>query len=217
MGREGMEVTWPTSITDDSIPDAHHEGELALVRLAQADPRAFAPLYEHYEPKVYHYCLRRLSEREAAKDATATVFTKAIAALPRFRPDPRRPGSTFRAWLFTIAHNVMIDTRRRHRGHASIDREGNPWAMTLVDPSVSLEDQAIHNDDARRVQMLLAHLPERQRTIVELRLAGLSGAEIAATLGLTQSAVKSAQFRAYGTLRTLFQHDDDQTMPPEAH
>lgn len=211
-----MQLTWQERLDDGSATGDMRElaaGDLALVRLAQADPRAFAPLYEHYAPIVYHYCLRRLGHREAAADATATVFTKALAGLPRFRPDPRREGSTFRSWLFTIAHNVVIDARRRRRHHLSIDDEASkPLADTLVDQSASPEELAIAGDAARRVRTLLGNLPDRHRAIVELRLAGLSGSEIAATLGTTESAVKSAQFRAYGTLRTLLANDPAFTM-----
>ncbi len=184
--------------------------DLAIVRLAQADPRAFAPLYEHYSPIVYHYCLRRLSHAERAADATAIVFTKAIAALPRFTPDPRRDGSTFRSWLFTIAHNVVIDALRRQGNHISLDRFAGPLADSpaLIDPAASPEDLAIVADESRRLRALLAQLPDRQRAIVELRLAGLSGAEIAHALGMSESAVKSAQFRAYGTLRGLLRDPD---------
>lgn len=167
------------------------DDDLAVVRLAQSDPRAFAPLYELYAPIVYHYCLRRLSDTEAASDATAIVFTKALAALPKFRPDPRREGSTFRGWLFTIAHNVVIDARRRNRNHLPLDAETTTRSHSphLVDTAASPEDHAIGTDAARRVRQLLARLPDRQKSIVELRLAGLSGAEIAQSLGMSESAV----------------------------
>jgi RNA polymerase sigma-70 factor (ECF subfamily) len=205
-----MQLTWQERLDDASATGDVREqaaGDLAIVRLAQADPRAFAPLYEHYAPIVFHYCLRRLSHREAAADATATVFTKALGGLPRFRPDPRREGSTFRSWLFTIAHNVVIDVRRRRRDHLSLDADNASSAANLIDQGASPEDYAVAGDAARRVRTLLERLPERHRAIVELRLAGLSGSEIAATLGMTESAVKSAQFRAYGTLRTLLAND----------
>lgn len=194
--------------------------DLAAVELAQADPRAFAPLYMRYAPMVLNYCRRRMADPDAAADATSLIFTRALAGLPSFRPDPARSGSTFRSWLFTIAHNVVIDTRRRHRPHVSLDRRmgatggassGDPrW---LADPSASPEELAIRADDGERVRAMLRRLPERQRRIVELRIAGLTGAEIAKALGMSTSAVKSAQFRAYGTLgdllRAEFQH------PPE--
>jgi RNA polymerase sigma-70 factor (ECF subfamily) len=206
-----MQLAWQSR---SSLPndEADHlslvevnDHDLAIVRLAQADPAAFAPLYERYAPIVYHYCLRRLSQPETASDAAAAVFARAIAALPRFQPDPKRQGSTFRSWLFTIAHNVVIDTRRRTRHHVSLDASAEILSTSpyLVDPGASPEDLAITADDARRVRVMLERLPDRQRSIVELRLAGLSGAEIAQSLGMSESAVKSAQFRAYQTLRDL--------------
>jgi RNA polymerase sigma-70 factor (ECF subfamily) len=212
-----------TSAPDDEpVANAHPTtipGELDVVQRAQIDPLAFAPLYEHYAPIVYHYCLRRLSHPETAADATAIVFTKAIAALPKFTPDPRREGSTFRSWLFAIAHNVVVDTHRRNRNHVSLDAPSESLATSprLVDPGQSPEDHAIAADANRLVRTLLARLPDRQRSIVELRLAGLSGAEIGRTLGMSESAVKSAQFRAYAFLRELFRDHDlapDDLEPP---
>jgi RNA polymerase sigma-70 factor (ECF subfamily) len=190
--------------------DAATDGEGDHVLAAQHDLQAFAPLYTRYQPVVYHYCLRRLSNPEVAADATSLVFTRAVAALPRFRPDPRRAGSTFRSWLFTIAHNVVVDHHRRSRPTVSIDHhvagETIP-ASYLVSNSIGPEDHALLQDDAERVANLLAHLPERQRAIVELRLAGLSGEEIARTLNMSLSAIKSAQFRAYATLRSIIPGD----------
>jgi RNA polymerase sigma-70 factor (ECF subfamily) len=53
------------------------------------------------------------------------------------------------------------------------------------------------------VRALLAHLPADQRRIVELRLAGLTGVEIARALGRSEGAVKMLQFRAVARLRAL--------------
>jgi DNA-directed RNA polymerase specialized sigma24 family protein len=51
------------------------------------------------------------------------------------------------------------------------------------------------------VRALLAQLPPDQRQILELRLAGLTGPEIAAALGRSLGAVKIAQVRAFARLR----------------
>ncbi|MGB3329657.1 MAG: sigma-70 family RNA polymerase sigma factor [Thermomicrobiales bacterium] len=203
-----------------STPDAPSTpDDLAIVALAQQDPRAFAPLYERYEPIVRGYCQRRLGHPEVAADATSRIFIRALQALPRFRPDPTRPGSTVRSWLFTIAHNVVIDTYRRDRKHPSLDqpgRDGIPLAQSgaMIDPAASPEEIALANDLRRQLHDILARLPERQRQIVELRLAGLSGAEIAESLGMSLSAVKSAQFRAYATMRPLLDQPNPSSPSP---
>lgn len=179
------------------------DDELRLIDAARSSPTAFEPLYRHYAPMIYRYCYRQLGHRDNAADATSQTFIKAIAALRSFRPDPTNPGKTFRAWLFRIAGNVVIDQRRSQRNHRSLDvpDEDMSLARYLVDPGRSPEDLAIASSDASAIRTALERLPERQRGIVELRLAGLTGDEIAEAMGMTLSAVKSAQFRAYATLR----------------
>jgi RNA polymerase sigma-70 factor (ECF subfamily) len=211
-------VGWrdPAGITVDelqgSAPAPGDADEAAVVTRAREDPLAFAPLYRQLFPAVHGYCLRRLGDPEEAADATAQTFTRALAALPRFRPDPYRPGATFRSWLFAIAHNVVVDAeRRRGRGTrlltADESLEANDALGRLVDAGPSPEEWAVAADEGRRLRALLLRLSEGQRRVVELRLAGLTGAEIAASLGMSVGAVKATQFRAYARLRTLLSDD----------
>lgn len=59
--------------------------EATLVAAAQADPAAFAVLYGRHVAAIHGFCYRRLGTREAAEDATAQDFTKALANLGGFR------------------------------------------------------------------------------------------------------------------------------------
>ena len=176
------------------------EDESALVARAQADPTAFGPLYQRYARPIYRYCYRRLGSHESAEDATSQTFTKALAAIARFQD--QREGS-FRAWLFTIADRVVTDVHRRRRPHLDLDAAGD-----LFDPDRGPEDRAILDEERRTVQSLIERLPPDQRRIVALRLAGLTGPEIARVLGRRPEAVKSAQFRAYARLRQLLGREE---------
>lgn len=166
-----------------------------VIACAQSDPRAFAPLYTRYADPIYRYCYRRLGSRERAADATSQTFLQALAALPRYR------AGSFRAWLFAIAANVVADIHRM-RPLASLEEEASV-AASLLDLSPTPEEQALAEEERRSVEALLARLTSDQRRIVELRLAGLTGTEITAVLGLSISAVRSSQFRAYARLRRL--------------
>ena len=177
---------------DDDAAAADGSADDAIVRAAQSDLAAFAPLYDRYHDAIYGYCLRRLGTREAAGDATSLTFTRAMMALDRFR------GGSFRAWLFAIAHNVVIDVTRRRRFHDDIDAAGQ-----IADRQPSPEDHAVASDQRRQLAGAMAHLTADQRSVVELRVAGLTGPEVAAALGLSLGAVKSLQFRAYARLRDL--------------
>jgi RNA polymerase sigma-70 factor (ECF subfamily) len=178
---------------------------LAEIRAAQRDPAGAATIYATWFDPIFLYCLRRLGSHEAAEDATSRIFERVLTALPDYRPDEDRTGATFRSWLFAIAHNTIVDHHRRRRFHLSLDRLLHPLRdeppLQLRDRARPPDDQAIGRDTDRAVRQALTHLPERQRRVVELRLAGLNGPEIATALDTTHSAVKSAQFRAYQTLR----------------
>jgi len=193
----------PSTTTEDarSGPDT----TLAEIEAARRDPDAAAAIYSTWFEPVYRYCARRLGSPEAAEDATSRIFERVLTALPDYRPDTTRPGATFRSWLVAIAHNTIVDHHRRRRFHLSLDRLHHPRRdqppLQLRDPARPPDDEAIGRDTDRAVREALAALPERQRRIVELRLAGLTGPEIATALDTTHQAVKSAQFRAYQTMR----------------
>jgi RNA polymerase sigma-70 factor (ECF subfamily) len=179
-----------------------------LVARAKRDRRTFAALYARYFDPVYRYCYRRLGSHEAAEDAAALVFEKALAALPGFRagdPDGSpAPSGSFRSWLFRIAHNVVADHFRGRRIDQPLEA-----AADFLDAAPSPEEAAVDAEAHRTLLDLLAGLPEDQRRVLELRLAGLSGAEIAAALGRSHPAVKMLQSRAVARLRALRAADGD--------
>jgi RNA polymerase sigma-70 factor (ECF subfamily) len=173
------------------------DDELAIVRSAQHDPAALAPLYERYVDAVHAYCYRRTSDRELAADLTHQIFARVLTALPQFA---QRPNGSFRSWLFTIAHNLVVDTHRLKKETASLDRAGPD---RLYDDARSPEEHAIAGEQRRALNAAMRQLTDGQRQVVELRLAGLTGPEIAAALDMRLAAVKSTQFRAYARLRDL--------------
>lgn len=168
------------------------DDDARLVGAAKVDPRAFAPLYSRYVDRVYRYCYRKIGEPEAAADATSLVFAKALAALPRYRDDAR----SFQSWLFAIAHNVLIDGARTRRVTTTLDAVADLAAAT---PSV--EDQILAAEAGQTIRRLLLQLTPDQREVMELRLAGLTGPEIAAALDRSLGSVKIAQVRALARLR----------------
>jgi len=184
---------------DPIQPASEADIELERIAAAQRDAAAFAPLYEAYVDLVWRYAMSRLGDPHRAADVTSTTFQKALAALPAYQPQRRGEGTTFRSWLMTIARNAVIDEIRRERPATPLD---DPAAQRwLIDTRRGPEEQVVARDERRRVERALARLPDAQRQIVELRLIGMKGAEIATMLGMTESAVKTAHHRAYTRLR----------------
>jgi RNA polymerase sigma-70 factor (ECF subfamily) len=180
---------------DSTTTVASWDEDECLVIAAKVDPRDFAPLYSRYFDPVYRYCFRRLGHPEAAADATGQIFAKALAALPGYRDDAR----SFRSWIFAIAHNVLIDEDRARRLTTTLEAAAN-----VVARAPSLEDEIVTAEVGTTIRHLLAQLPPDQRQVMELRLAGLTGPEIADAVCRSLGSIKIAQVRAFTRLRIAF-------------
>lgn len=186
----------------DGGADAWAKTEAALIATAQRDPTAFDQIYRHYVGPVYRYCAFRLGERPVAEDATSEVFLRALRGLDRYR------GGHFAAWLFQIAHNVVIDSYRRERP-APPNAEREP-----IDHDPGPDEAAIARDDAERLRAAVARLPEAQRTSIELQLAGWTTEEIGTVLGKSPATMRVFRFRALKQLRALL-HEPNQSTGTE--
>lgn len=158
----------------------------------RADAAAFEHLYEAYFIPIYWYCHSRLGDSMAAEDAASTIFARALAAGPRY-DDP-----SLRSWLFGIAHNVLANTFRAARPSAPLEA-----ASDLPDPEPPMDEVVVAAEERDRLLRALDGLPPDQRQVVALRIAGLSGPEIARILGRSHGAIKMLQLRAFASLRDL--------------
>ena len=191
-----MAVPWRWSTAKERDPSGDTDDDAELVRSAQVSARAFAPLYLRYRDPILNYCYYRLGDREAAEDAASTIFVKALLALPRFADHE----NSFRTWLFRIAHNEITDLHRQRFRHLA---QSLSQHLELRDPALSPEDVAVAADRREHVLGLLNHLPARERSVLELRVAELTTAEIAQVLAISEQSVRTAQCRAVSRLRGL--------------
>ena len=172
-------------------PPAGGDSDAALVARAQDNLEAFAPLYARYVDEISRFCYVRLRDAEAARDATQQVFAHALAGLAGYRERGH-----FRGWLYTIARNVLASDARRRRPLLRLEA-----AVETADPGATPDDQVTTWDDRQTVLATVERLPADQRLAIELRLAGLSGLEIAAVMGRSHEAVRKLQLRAIDKLR----------------
>lgn len=188
------------TLEGDAFSDA------GLVIAARADLAAFEPLYRAYADRVYRYCLRRLDDPDRAADATSAIFIKAMQSISTCQP------GSFRPWLFSIAHNVTIDAHRTRRVFSELDD-----AVLISSDDLTPEEAALTAETRLEIVALLDLLTPDQRQVVELRLAGLDGYEIAEALGRSRSAVDTAQSRAVARLRTLLGVNPNRNESEAAH
>jgi RNA polymerase sigma-70 factor (ECF subfamily) len=196
-GQETAMRRWPgVRHANEGGTETIRLGDPELVSAARVDHPAFAPLYERYRDDLLRYCHVCLGDWDDAADAAQQVFANALAGLATFVDR----GDSFRPWLFAIAHHEVGAVQRRR-----VRRAEDPLANhdDLQDAAQTPEALAVIADDHQRLRALLASLPDGQRRVVELRLADLTDREIAAILGMSDGAVRTAQSRAVGTLRAL--------------
>lgn len=161
----------------------------------------FADLYEEHARAVLRYCQLRIADPHDAEDTAALIFSRVFSAWPPADLDKAR------AWLFTIAHNVVANHYRQQatRGY----RQPLDAALELRDPTATPLERTLEWERRAELRAAIVQLSDDQRDVVEPRLAGLTGPEIAASLGKSHAAVKMLQLRAVQKLRALLDHPND--------
>jgi RNA polymerase sigma-70 factor (ECF subfamily) len=156
---------------------------------------AAGKLYDRHNEPIFRYIWSRVYDKQTAEDLTGEVFTRVVAALP----DYRFRGVPFRAWLFRIAHNLIIDHYRKDQARVSVPLEhAEPLLAEGNDPDIVLEQQLT----TEQIRRALETLDPSQREVLVLRfLAGLSLQDVALTLDRTVPSVKSLQYRGLIALR----------------
>lgn len=152
--------------------------------------RLVAAVYAEHGPALHAYCLRATGDPQLAEDAVQEVMLRAWRN-PHALDPARGPA---RAWLFTVARNVVIDAARARR---SRPREVGVEGSERPDPTDDL-DRAL---EAWQVADALARLrPSHREVLVQMYYLDRSVAEAALELGVPAGTVKS---RAYYALRAL--------------
>jgi RNA polymerase sigma-70 factor (ECF subfamily) len=168
-----------------------------LALAAEGDRHSFGEFYALHLNEIYRYILFRVHNHDEAEDLTAKVFLDAWNSLKGARHETKV--KYFRAWIYRIARNKVIDHHRARRLDEPL--EGNPdkglqgaWLESDVD------DLFISRELARGVRQLQANYQE----VIILRFINqLSNAEVAEIMNITESHVRVLQYRALKQMRRM--------------
>lgn len=168
-----------------------------IQRAISGEKQAFGLLYEKYSNAILRYLFFRLASNEEAEDMTESVFIKAWEALPflkHFEKD-----LNFRAWLYRIAHNSLIDFLRAHKEEQSIDAIGELPSWTLI-PEKATEQK----ETKVELTCAIRQLDEISLQVIMNRfIAGLDHRETAQIMGLREGNIRVIQFRALKKLKEI--------------
>ena len=151
--------------------------------------------YEAYGTSVYNYFRFHVPLPDVAEDLTAETFLKVVRAVERFDPDRGTP----KAWILTVARNVLGDWRRRARLRQYV---ALGTMHDLVCEAPSPEERLMREEDVGRLLDAVATLGEADRELIGLRYgSGLETVEIAQILGISEGNVRTRVWRVLGKLR----------------
>ncbi|GAA5117875.1 RNA polymerase sigma factor [Haloechinothrix salitolerans] len=174
----------------------------ALVTAAQSgDADAFGRVYTLYVDDVYRYILARISDQRLSEDFVSETFIRAYSAIHSVQYQ----GNTLRAWLITIAKNIVRDfySSRRRRREVLIDE--------ITDNCIvgeSAEVQVFKLDRRETLWRCVNKLTSGQRICIRLRFEfGMSVRETAVMMERSEQAIRQLQHRGVCKLSELLERE----------
>ena len=183
------------------------DNEAKMLAQARAgDDDAFTHIVETYQKPVFSLCYRMLGNAGDAEDAAQEAFLRAYRYLNRY--DPNR---SFATWLLSIASHYCIDRiRKKKLPSFSIDNEAHDWWQP-PDSGPTPEAVMVMDQKQERVRELLDVLAPKDRAAVVLHYwYDYSYEEIAESLAISESAVKSRLYRARRALAEGWQTQESE-------
>ena len=176
----------------------NHEDSVLLKLVAKAqqgDREAFGKIYDQFFTPVYRYTALRVSE-EVTEDLVADIFMKVWEKLYTYK---ERKNVPFGAWLFRIARNTVVDEYRSNRTWEEIHEDvSDPDILNRADTATK---RAYVLQIVRRA---MVQLPNRYYEVLSLSfIAGLSNAEVARVLKISEGSVRILKYRALRKLKEL--------------
>jgi RNA polymerase sigma-70 factor (ECF subfamily) len=172
--------------------------EELMLAYGGGDAGAFEILYARHRTRLFRFVLRSIPERAVAEELYQEVWMRVIEARASYTPTAR-----FSTWLYTIAHNRMVDHWRR-AGAPPVALDEHDLPDGAADPARHAEGR----ETLARFAAALERLPPAQREVFLLHEeAGLTVVEIAAATGSNEEAAKSRLRYAMAKLRAAIEDD----------
>lgn len=152
-------------------------------------------LYEEYYDKIARYAFVRIGNKAEAEDIAGEVFLKALKSLKSYK----ERGIPMQAWLFRIAHNLVVDYFRKYEKHMTV-----PIDEMQIESEINPAATAERNLEIERVKKAMVQLTNEQQEVIRLRFFGeLTSKEAGQLLNKSHGAVREMQRAAVEKLRNL--------------
>jgi RNA polymerase sigma-70 factor, ECF subfamily len=178
-----------------------------IERCKEGDLAAFNELVLRYEKQVYNLAFRLTGSYDDANDVASDTFVRIFNSIGKFRGD-----SAFSTWLYRIATNVYLDTRKRRSAHPNLsleeylEMEEGSMDRQIEDRGPGPQNKVEERERHERLMIAINKLPDFQRVIIALyHIQELPYEEIAEILNMPLGTVKSRLNRARRALREILE------------
>ena len=161
---------------------------------------ALSSLYEEYFDKIARYAYLRIGDRAEAEDLAGEVFLRALESLKSYKEHE----VPMEAWLFRIAHNLVVDHLRKKAKRKTVPIDDVELAGG-INPAMIAEEKI----EMERVTQAMEQLSQQQREVLGLRFfSGLTSGEAGKVLNKSDGAIREMQRAAIEKLRKLLLIDN---------
>jgi len=184
------------------IPNEQTDDADLLFAYSKGDVSAMDCLVGRYRQALFSWFMGMTGSRADAEDLFQDLWVRVIRNADRFE------NVSFRAWMWQIARNLLIDFRRKKKPDVSLDavetEDDQPLLELLVSPEKGPAEELEQADLAKRAMRAVGQLPEIQREIFLMRVQGdLSFSEIAETLKIPLNTALGRMHDATTKLRLI--------------
>jgi len=183
-------------MSSDTELDLETLPESDLISLAtDGNGDAFGLLYKKYIDQIYNYIYFRTSNGKDAEDICSRVFLRALKHIERYEDR----GYPFSAWLYRIAHNLVVNWYRDSERSDEISLSDH-YPPPTMDGTV--EGNIEQQDESDYLMSIINHLPDDRKELLILKhVEGLTNFEIGQIMDRTEGAVKALYHRTLEALR----------------
>ncbi|EDY80995.1 RNA polymerase sigma factor, sigma-70 family [Verrucomicrobiia bacterium DG1235] len=170
------------------------DDEILMLQVREGDLDKLSQLFERYSGMLYSFFMKRSGVHTLSEDLTQEVFLRILKYRRSYHP-----GSSFKAWLFTIARNIQYKHWTKGKSRRNVIREEPPADERFepIDEGIRPDDQASRSEETELLYEALEKLPEEKRQLVVMRrIQDLEYAEMARILGCETNLLKVRVHRA---------------------
>lgn len=179
--------------------------ESLILRLpSRTDVQAWREFIEIYEPLLFRFARRRGLQEADAREIAQNVFLAVARSVENWKPDPER--GRFRAWLFRIARNQLINYVAKHSRHQGSGSSSH-FQLLQQQPAPQAEIDDITRDYRKEMfrlaasQVREAFQPATWEAFWRTAVLGEPTLRVAGELGVSPAAIYIARSRVIARIR----------------